>query len=139
MLWGRDLAYNEEIPDRGHAFNFFASLTYQLSDQFSINPSIRYGQLKRLDTDQFFFKGSISRLTLNYQRNNFLSFRLVGEYNQFADRFFVQPLIKWNPNPATIFYIGGNQNTYWESEDNFNPFRFTESQFYLKFQYLIGL
>lgn len=139
MLWGRDLAYNEAIPDRGHAFNFFASLTYQLSDQFSINPSIRYGQLKRLDTDQFFFKGSISRLTLNYQRNNFLSFRLVGEYNQFADRFFVQPLIKWNPNPATIFYIGGNQNTYWESEDNFNPFRFTESQFYLKLQYLIGL
>lgn len=139
MLWGRDLAYNEEIPDRGNAFNFFASLTYQLSDQFSINPSIRYGQLKRLDTDQFFFKGSISRLTLNYQRNNFLNFRLVGEYNQFADRFFVQPLIKWNPNPATIFYIGGNQNTYWESEDNFNPFRFTESQFYLKFQYLIGL
>ena len=139
MLWGRDLAYNEEIPDRGRAFNFFTSLTYQLSDQFSINPSIRYGQLKRLDTDQFFFKGSISRLTLNYQRNNFLSFRLVGEYNEFADRFFIQPLIKWNPNPATIFYIGGNQNTYWDQDGNFNPFQFTESQIYLKFQYLIGL
>ena len=139
ILWGRDLAYNETVPDKGKAFNAFASLTFQLNDQFSVNPSVRYGQLQRLDSDAFYFKGAISRLTLNYQKNNFLRFRLVGEYNEFADRFFIQPLIQWNPNPATIFYIGGNQNTYWENEEEFNPFQFTESQFYLKFQYLIGL
>ena len=139
LVWGKDLAYNEEIPDKGRAFNAFASVTYQLNDQFSINPSIRYGQLKRLEEDRFYFQGAISRLTLNYQYNNFLSLRIVGEYNEFADRFFIQPLVKWNPNPTTIFYIGGNQNTYWDQDGNFNPFQFTESQIYLKFQYLIGL
>lgn len=78
-------------------------------------------------------------MTINYQQNNFLNFRLIGEYNTFNERFFLQPLVKWSPNPATIFYIGGNQNTYWDADENFNPFAFTESQFYLKLQYLFDL
>ena len=139
LVVGRDLAYNESQPDRGKILNAFASITYQFNDQLSFNPSLRYSQLQRLDNDSFFYKGYIGRMTINYQQNNFLNFRLIGEYNTFNERFFLQPLVKWNPNPATIFYIGGNQNTYWDADENFNPFAFTESQFYLKLQYLFDL
>ena len=53
QLCGKEFTYNEEI-DKGRAFNAFASVTYQPNDQFSINPSIRYGQLKRLEEDRLF-------------------------------------------------------------------------------------
>ena len=139
LVVGRDLAYNETNPDTGKVLNAFASLTYQVTDQLSFNPSLRYSQLRRIDENTFYYKGFINRLTINYQQNNFLNFRLVGEFNTFNERFFIQPLVKWNPNPATIFYIGGNQNTYWDADANFNPFAFTESQLYLKFQYLLDL
>ena len=66
----------------------------------------------------------------------------MSEYNKFNDTFLFQPLLKWNPNPSTIFYIGGIQNSInnfdLEPED-FDPFRVNRSQFFLKFQYLIGI
>ena len=88
------------------------------------------------------YDGYISRLSFRYQFNNDLSIRLVSEYNNFNDTFLFQPLLKWNPNPSTIFYIGGIQNSInnfdLEPED-FDPFRVNRSQFFLKFQYLIGI
>ena len=62
---------------------------------------------------------------------------LIGEYNDFDDNFFVQPLLKWNPNPFTIFYIGGT-NGYSRIE-NQSHFRSESAQFYFKFQYLFDL
>lgn len=138
--FGKDLAYNEENPEVGREWSAFIRPTFQFSKKFSLTPSLRYSQLKHLDSDQFYFKGYIARLNLRYQFNNFFSVRLVSEYNDFTERFFVQPLIQWNPNPATVFYIGGNQNSISDYNSEFySPFRVDQTQFYLKFQYLIGL
>ncbi len=68
---------------------------------------------------------------------NALSFRLIGEYNDFDQVFFIQPLLKWNPNPFTIFYIGGT-NGYSRVEPTTN-FGREDSQLYFKFQYLFDL
>ena len=58
----------------------------------------------------------------------------------FIDQFYIQPLIQWNPNPSTIFYLGANQNTLEEIDDTtFSLFQFNRSQIFFKFQYLIGL
>ena len=66
--------------------------------------------------------------------------RLVSEYNHFNETFFLQPIIQWNPNPSTVFYVGGNQNSLDEFNSEFySPFRVDETQFFLKFQYLFSL
>ena len=60
----------------------------------------------------------------------------------FQKKLFVQPLLQWNPNPSTIFYIGGNQNSIHDFDtgsEYFDPMRVNQSQFFVKFQYLIGL
>ena len=44
----------------------------------------------------------IARLITNYQFNKDLSFRLVGEYNEFDDTLFVQPLLKWKRNKKPL-------------------------------------
>ena len=48
--------------------------------------------------------------------------------------FFLQPLLKWNPNPFTIFYIGGT-NGYSRIQEG-NRYGIENSQLYVKFQYL---
>ena len=106
----------------------------------NLSSSINYSRLENLDNNKAIYDGYISRLSFRYQFNNDLSIRLVSEYNKFNDTFLFQPLLKWNPNPSTIFYIGGIQNSInnfdLEPED-FDPFRVNRSQFFLKFQYLI--
>ena len=69
-----------------------------------------------------------------------MSLRIIAEYNDFQKKLFVQPLLQWNPNPSTIFYIGGNQNALREEiGNNFGPLYLDNSQMFIKFQYLISL
>lgn len=138
--FGKDLAYNEEKPDVGREFTLFIMPSFQLGDKLNLSPSIRYATLSKLDTQEKYFEGAISRFSARYQFNNFFSIRIISEYNSFADRFFIQPLVQWNPNPSTVFYVGGNQNSLEDFNDEFySPFRVDQTQFFLKFQYLIGL
>ena len=137
---GRDLAYNEVIPEKGKEFTFNFIPLIQLSNKLRISPSVRYARLKYLDSDNFYYNGSISRFSIRYQFNNFFNVRIVSEYNTFSERFFIQPLIQWNPNPSTVFYIGGNQNSLSEfNDDMYSLFRVDQTQLFLKFQYLLGI
>ena len=140
LTFGRDLAYNEENPEIGREFNFYFMPAIQLSNKLRISPSIRYARLRYMNNDNYYYKGSISRFSIRYQFNNFFNVRIVSEYNTFSERFFIQPLIQWNPNPSTVFYIGGNQNSLNDFNDNmYSIFRVDQTQIFLKFQYLIGL
>ncbi len=140
MTFGKDLAYNEDVPDVGREITAFITPSFQVGNKFNVKPSLRYARLRNLETNDNYFEGYIGRLNLRYQFNNFLSVRLISEYNDFTERFFIQPLVQWNPNPSTVFYIGGNQNSIEDFNSEFNsPFRIDQNQIYLKFQYLIGL
>ena len=140
LTFGRDLAYNEENPEIGREFNFYFMPAIQLSNKLRISPSIRYARLRYMNNDNYYYKGSISRFSIRYQFNNFFNVRIVSEYNTFSERFFIQPLIQWNPNPSTVFYIGGNQNSLNDfNDDMYSIFRVDQTQIFLKFQYLIGL
>ena len=137
---GRDLAYNEAIPEKGKELTFNFIPLIQLSNKLRISPSIRYARLKHLNNNNFYYNGSISRFSVRYQFNNFFNVRIISEYNTFSERFFIQPLIQWNPNPSTVFYIGGNQNSLSEfNDDMYSLFRVDQTQLFLKFQYLFGI
>ena len=130
----------KKIQKLAKSLPFFLMPSFQLGNKFNLSPSIRYAKLNDLNTQKEYFKGAISRFSARYQFNNFFSIRIISEYNSFADRFFVQPLVQWNPNPSTVFYVGGNQNSLEDFNDEFySPFRVDQTQFFLKFQYLIGL
>lgn len=59
------------------------------------------------------------------------------EYNEFDDTLFIQPLLKWNPNPFTVLFVGGSQG-YGEGEITGN-LDIDSSQLYFKFQYLFEI
>lgn len=138
---GEEFWYDEDNPAVGNHFYTGTFTTVQPNSKLRIRTTIRYGQLKSKVDESIYFSGSLSRTTVNYQFNNNLSFRLVGEYNSFDDKFFVQPLLKWNPNPFTIFYAGGSHG-YRRPEVNPSvrkDFELENSQLYLKFQYLFDI
>ena len=137
---GKELAFNEAVPEKGKELKFNFIPIIQLSNKLRISPSIRYARLKHLDSNDFYYNGSISRFSARYQFNNFFNVRIISEYNTFTDRFFIQPLIQWNPNPSTVFYIGGNQNSLSDFNDEmYSIFRIDQTQLFLKFQYLLDL
>jgi hypothetical protein len=138
--FGKDIAYNESIPDVGKEFTIFLSPSFQINNNLNLQPSIRYAKLKNIENNSYYFNGYISRFNFRYQFSNFLNIRIISEYNDFSDQFFIQPLIQWNPNPSTIFYVGGSQGSLEDFNSEFSsPFRIDRTQFFLKFQYLIGL
>jgi hypothetical protein len=134
---GESIVYNEENPATGNNLFIGTFNSFQISPQLTISPSFRYSQLKNKSDDSFYFRGYIARTEINYQFNNTLSFRLIGEFNDFEESFFYQPLLKWNPNPFTIFYIGGT-NGYSILSTN-NKYGIENSQLYFKFQYQFDL
>ena len=137
---GKDLSVNEEEPEVGRIVSSFFTLGLQVNDQLTINPSLRYSQLKRLNGGEDYFRGSITRLNIRYQFDRAFNIRVVAQNNSFSEQFFIQPLIQWNPNPATIFYLGGNQNTLETIEEaHFELLQFNQTQFFFKFQYLFGI
>ena len=137
---GKDLSVNEEVPEVGRLRTAFMTLSFQLNEKFTVNPSLRYSQLERLTGGGDYFNGSIARMNLRYQFSPAFNVRLIAEKNSFTNQFFIQPLIQWNPNPSTIFYLGGNQNTVEQIDDfQFQLFQFNRTQYFFKFQYLIGL
>lgn len=137
---GKDLSVNEEVPEVGRLRTAFITLSFQLNEKFTVNPSLRYSQLERLNGTGDYFNGSIARMNLRYQFSPAFNVRLIAEKNSFTNQFFIQPLIQWNPNPSTIFYLGGNQNTVEHIDDfQFQLFQFNRTQYFFKFQYLIGL
>ena len=134
---GESIRYDSENPAVGKNFFIGTFNNFQISPKLRLSPSIRYSQLRNKIDQSLYFAGFIARANLNYQFNPNLSFRIIGEFNDFDKNFFIQPLLKWNPNPFTIFYIGGTNG--YSRVDEKNRYGIENSQLYLKFQYLFDL
>jgi len=133
---GDEIGYNLEEIALGDKLNFGTFNSFQLSEKFRISPSLRYNELRNKLDGSLYYKGYITRINFNYQFNRDFSIRLITEYDDFDKTIFSQPLIKWNPNPFTLFYVGGNIG-YSRAEAN-KRFTSESSQLYFKLQYLIG-
>ena len=134
ISFGKDVAFNDEEPDLGKEFNLRATLSVQVNDNFSISNLFSFSKLKKIEINEFYYKGFINRFNTKYQFSKSLGLRLATEYNDFSESIFLQPLFEWTPNPFTIFYIGGNQIL--NKDDKYFVDR---SQMFVKFQYLISI
>ncbi|MFQ6613109.1 MAG: DUF5916 domain-containing protein [Fidelibacterota bacterium] len=135
---GRELTRFLDKPENGAIRNFWFWGQFKVTDKFIILPEYNYSEMKALSHTETYYSGYVARLKLNYQFNHDLSFRLVGQYNDFDRDFDFQPLLSYQPSPFTIFYIGASQDM---EVDRFTPAalrdgRTLERQYFLKFQYL---
>lgn len=135
VVGGRSIARNEDIPEIGRQLNMGARLIIKPVQRLIVEPSINYATLKNLDTGNPFFEGFILRTSVSFQFRRELSLRLITQYNDFDERLNIEPLLSYQMNPFTIFYIGSTHN-YGYFDQPYGTHQ-TARQFFFKFQYLL--
>ncbi|CAN5772629.1 DUF5916 domain-containing protein [soil metagenome] len=129
---GRRVARTLAAPEVGTGRDASVWATIKPLQRVVIEPSLSYAQLRLLSGDEL-FSGYIARTRFNLQYNRELNFRLVVQYNDFGDRLDVEPLLVYQLNPFSIFYVG---STHGSSQFDELGFVGTDRQYFAKFQYL---
>ena len=130
---GRRIARSLDVPEvaNGRNVNLWAAITPM--PQLVIEPSISYEQLDHLNGEEI-FSGFVAYTRANYQVNRELQARVLLQYNDFSKQLDVEPLVAYQLNPFTIFYVGA---TYGAADMTPHGMIGTDRQYFMKFQYLI--
>lgn len=110
-------------------------------DRLLLETSVSYSQSRNLDTDAFYYKGYVARSKLTLQVTRELSTRLVIQYNDFAKRWEADPLLTYQLDPFSIFYVGSTRDYGLVSPGLMQgeEWRLTGRQYFMKLQYLFGV
>ncbi len=128
-------------PFLGDSYTASVWGTWKPSSRLVIAPSWNYGELGFASREGKLFAGYILRTRATYQFSRELSARFVTQYNSFAERLDLEPLVTYRVNPFTVFFVGATSNHRHYTEDAFDAvdrseWEMTDRQFFAKVQYL---
>ncbi len=137
---------NLNAPALGEGGHIDAWARIKPMTRLVIEPIFMYSALSRKDTGEEVFDGYILRTRVNYQFNRELFLRLVVQYDDFGGELNFEPLLTYQINPFSVFYIGGGTN-YQDyarvvpvsGERRYTGFKPTEWHWFFKFQYFFRL
>jgi hypothetical protein len=134
---GRFIARFLEDPVLGRGRNTSLWASLKPVPQLAIEPSVEWARLDHPDGENL-YDGSIARLRTTYQFTRELFVRVVTQYNGFADRYDVEPLVMYRLNPFSIFYLGATSG-FQAFDEPYGFTRIADRQLFVKFQYLFRL
>jgi hypothetical protein len=133
---------NPDEPALGGQVNAGADLTIVPTDRMVISNGLNYSRLRNRSTGDNYFSGYILRSQLRYQFTRKLKTRVIVQYNDFAERMEVDPLVTYRISPFTVFHIGSThrfQDFPGHLDQQSMVFQQTERQIFFKFQYLFRM
>jgi hypothetical protein len=155
IAFGGSINYGHKIArgyrEVGSERYYTAWLDLQPLDRWLIENSCSYIRYTSVNTGAELFEGYILRSKLTYHFNSKLWLRYVTQYNDFSQSWDFDPLLTYQLNPFTLFYIGttydlktyDNLNSdgtgYVEDPDIDRCYSHTKlkaRQFFVKLQYL---
>ncbi|MFQ5570952.1 MAG: DUF5916 domain-containing protein [Rhodothermales bacterium] len=137
---GRDIARTVGTPELGNSLNVNLFGTLRPTQRLVVQPLFVYSELTDRETGEEFFSGYIARARVNYQFTRRFFMRTVVQYNDFAERLEVDPLITYKINAFTAFHFGSTHDfdTFDGRMEGAARFlRQSRRQFFFKFQYLL--
>lgn len=110
-------------------------------DRLLLAFQLEYSQSRAMDTDTLFYAGYVGRSTLNLQLTRELSTRVIVQYDSFDQIWEADPLITYQINPFSAFYLGSTRDYRLlnEKQDGPKRWRLADRQYFLKIQYLFQL
>jgi len=137
--YGNQVAYGERAVGRQSDYAVWCDL--KPADRMLLEASISYAHSKALHDDMFYYKGYVARAKLTLQLTRELSTRLVVQYNDFAKRWEADPLLTYQIDPFSIFYIGSTRDYGLVSPGaaDEETWRLTDRQYFMKLQYLFRI
>jgi hypothetical protein len=138
---GQGIYRDFDAPELGDQISMSANLTFKPSQRLQIQPSWNYAQMESRERDETFYAGYILRTRFNYNFTREWFLRLVLQYNEFSDRFDVEPLLTYRLNPFTVFYIGATSRLDFYGAHDYDEldaseWKLSQQQFFTKVQYL---
>jgi hypothetical protein len=135
----------DDPPGPGEGTHLDAWAAIKPVQRLVIEPIFMYSELSRKDTGDKVFSGYILRTRVNYQFNRELFMRFVVQYDDFTGELNIEPLLTYQINPLSIFYVGGGTNYF--DYNRIDPlhgggtkgFEPTEWHVFFKFQYMFRL
>jgi hypothetical protein len=135
--FGRFIARNLDVPVLGRGYNYSVSATVKPWSRFVIEPEYDYSSLNYPEGDSTIFRGYVLRIKFNYQFNRELMARSIVQYDDFSRDLSFEPLLSYQLNPFTIFYIGSSYGyEKYVGVDGMTPI---SEQYFMKLQYLVGI
>ena len=134
FLGGGEYIYRDVNPEIGNGFNLGGFLSFKPNDKANFSFNYSHSSLTSLVTKKLFYDGYVARVNGTYNFLPQLYLRIISEYNKFENIFNIFPLLSYQLNPFTIFYVGTSSNF----DQNYTPNKFSQKErsFFLKFQYL---
>jgi hypothetical protein len=149
LSYGREISRDPDNPQLALARDFQIWSTLRPTRHLTIQPNLSFSRMDYRDSymeqhpgaDKEIFSGYIFRTRTTYQFNREWNLRLVVQYNDFRERLDVEPLLTWQANPFTIFYIGANSRLENYTTDRYpylgdSQWKESSRQFFAKLQYL---
>jgi len=136
---GRDI-FRGDVPQEGRSRSVSVWGTLQPVSRLTIEPEANYARMRDVETDSTFFEGYVLRAKTSVQVTRELSLRLITQYNHFSGDIDLEPLLSYEINPFSVFYVGTTHDY-----DVLNPSSQPDSvvqtrrQFFFKFQYLFRI
>lgn len=133
VRWGDMIARTRRPPVAGRGVEAMLSASLKPVRRLVLQPSIAYAALSDPE-GQAVFAGYVLRTRMNLQFTREFSARVIVQYNDFAGRLEVDPLLMYQLNPWSILYVGSTHDfARFDEGFGMEP---TERQLFLKLQYL---
>lgn len=138
--FGPAIARNLQTPEKGNSFSLGVWGTIRPGSRLSIEPQFEFARMTSRATGEEFFEGYVARTRVNYQFSRRLFLRVVSQYNDFASRLEIDPLLTYKVNPFTAVYFGSTHDLRDFRIQDGSPvdgFYATDRQIFFKLQYLL--
>jgi hypothetical protein len=137
--YGRQVYYSGQTIGLQEDYSFWFDL--KPADRMLLETSINWSRSEDPDTGETFFDDHVMRSKLNLQLTRELSLRLVLQYNGFRDQWEADPLLQYQWNPLSIFYVGSTRDyrLVTPAGQDHDSWKLTDRQYFLKFQYLLRI
>ncbi|UCE24862.1 MAG: carbohydrate binding family 9 domain-containing protein [Candidatus Zixiibacteriota bacterium] len=140
-----DLEYGKSVARfalaKGNETSAFLAFDLKPFDRLLIEPNLRYTRSTHEDTGEELWKGYITRTRFSYQASKGLSVRLVVQYNDFNERWDIDPLLTYRLSSFSVFYLGStyDYSNYIVGPNDQTDLRLSSRQFFAKLQYLFQI
>ena len=141
--WGGHFNHGKTIyydgRERGSQTDYGIWADIKPWDHLLIEGSFSHSHSRAIGRDETFFDGFVTRTRIGLQMNRELSLRLILQYDDFRDRWEADPLLTYQLNPFSLFYVGSTRDYRLYGVNN-NPeetsWQLAGRQYFVKFQYL---
>ncbi|MFN2370688.1 MAG: DUF5916 domain-containing protein, partial [Candidatus Krumholzibacteriia bacterium] len=134
--YGHRVFYGAAEIGRQEDYSFWCDL--KPLDRVLLESSVMWSRSRHLDSDREYFDGWVMRSRLGLQLTRELSLRLVLQYDDFRSLWEADPLVQYQLNPFSIFYVGSTRDYRLLAPGGTDDesWRLVERQYFLKLQYL---